>query len=211
MKKYPNFISFEGIDFCGKTTQIEILLKKLSENGIDAEMIREPGGTIISEKIRTIILDKNHSEMVSQAEILLYSAARTQMVHQTVLPKLDAGKFIIADRFFDSTTAYQGAGRGLDLTFVAQLNAFATSGLIPYKTFFIDISPKEAVDRRQKAGRDRDRLESESIAFYDKIYQAYLQLVAKNPERFIVIPGNATIDAVAAVVWQEMQAVWLDG
>ncbi len=208
MKNYERFISFEGIDFCGKSTQTAILLETLQEKGINVHLLREPGGTIISEKVRSIILDKAHLEMHAKAEILLYSAARAQLVHQKLLPLLEEGEYIIADRFYDSTTAYQGYGRQLDVAFVQQLNHFATSGLRPAKTLFIDISPEEAL-RRQKAGeRQKDRLENESARFFQLIYDGYQRLIKEAPERFIVIPGEDSIENVAKNIQETVFKIW---
>ena len=141
MKIYKNFISFEGIDFSGKTTQIQMLLNRLSVNHIQPVLVREPGGTTISEKIREILLSTDYSEMNEKTELFLYEAARAQLVHEKIVPLLEKGEYVIADRFYDSTTAYQGFGRELDLKIVEMINHFATSRLQPYLTFFIDISP----------------------------------------------------------------------
>ncbi len=208
MKTYKNFITFEGIDFSGKTTQHQRLLKRLKSMNIEVHFLREPGGTMISEKIREILLDKSHHEMHPRTEILLYSAARAQVVHQTLLPLLEAGKHVILDRFFDSTTVYQGYGRGLNIEFVTSLNRFATSGLIPYKTFLLDISPQTALDRRTTSGRSSDRLDNENLAFYQKIYNAYHKLVAENPDRYIIIPGEQPIDVIESIIWKKIREVW---
>lgn len=208
MKQYKNFISFEGIDFSGKSTQLERLVQRLREINFPFHLVREPGGAVISERIRRILLDKAHGEMHPRTEILLYSAARSQLTHQVILPLLEAGDYVIADRFFDSTTAYQGYGRNLDITLVEILNRFATSGLFPYRTFLIDISPEEALRRRKGAARSSDRLESESIHFYQTIWKAYHTLAQQDPERFILIPGEQPVEAVAAVVWEEVAAIW---
>jgi dTMP kinase len=208
MKQYNNFISFEGIDFSGKTTQIELLISRLKAADIQVHLLREPGGTVISEKIRQILLDKSHQEMHPRTEILLYSAARSQLTHQTILPLLDSGNHVIADRFFDSTTAYQGYGRNLEIAFVESLNQFATSGLLPYKTFFIDITPEEAAQRRKAAGRTSDRLESENIRFYQDIRKGYQHLARMFPERFITIPGEQSIEETAGLIWEQVADIW---
>lgn len=202
------FISFEGIDFCGKSTQVRLLIDALRERGIRAHLLREPGGTEISEKVREILLNKSHQAMHPRAEILLYSAARAQLVHEKLLPMLAAGEYIIADRFFDSTTAYQGFGRGLDRHFVDQLNRFATSGLTPYKTFLLSITPEEAERRRKSAGRSNDRLESEHISFYRQIEQGYRQLAADLPDRFITIPGEDNVENIAGVIRSRVFKIW---
>ena len=216
MNKFKTFISFEGIDFCGKSTQIELLLERLSttRQKLKVKVLREPGGTFISEKIRDILLDTSHSEMTPQTEILLYSAARSQLVHQTILDELKGGVYIIADRYFDSTSAYQGSGRNIDLNFVNQLNRFATSGLTPFKTFFIDISPEEAEKRRtllaspKNARSTKDRMESESIEFYNKIRQGYLSLAENEPDRIVRINGELPQDQVAEKIWGVLSHFW---
>lgn len=208
MKQYKNFISFEGIDFSGKTTQLEQLAQRLRAINFSFHLLREPGGAAISEKIRAILLDKTYAEIHPRTEILLYSAARSQLTHQIILPLLKAGEYVIVDRFFDSTTAYQGYGRSLDIAFVEILNRFATSGLFPYRTFLIDISPEEALRRRKAAARPSDRLESENLRFYHTIWEAYHTLAAQDPARFIIIPGEQPVETVAAVVWEKIAEIW---
>lgn len=205
---FERFISFEGIDFSGKSTQIELLMQKLSGENIRPHLVREPGGTAISEKIRDILLDKSHSEMHPRTEILLYSAARSQLVHQRILPLLEEGQYVIADRFFDSTTAYQGYGRNLDIELVQMLNTFATSGLKPYRTFFLDISPEEAERRRKKQKRERDRLESEGISFYQKIRRGFLEMAQQEPQRFIIINGERPIPEISDEIWKHVRELW---
>lgn len=217
MEKFKTFISFEGIDFCGKSTQIDLLLNRLSTHKkpeLKVKVLREPGGTFISEKIRDILLDTSHSAMNPQTEILLYSAARAQLVHQTLLDELKKGVYIIADRYFDSTTAYQGYGRNIDVNFVNELNRFATSGLTPFKTFFIDISPEEAEKRRRllsslKDSRsEKDRIESESTEFYNKIRQGYLKLAENDPDRIVRIDGELPQDQIAEKIWKILSQFW---
>lgn len=208
MNKFKTFISFEGIDFCGKSTQIELLLQRLKELNLKVKVLREPGGVFISEKIREILLDTTHAEMHPRTEILLYSAARAQLVHQTILNGLKNGIYIIADRYFDSTTAYQGYGRNIDIDFVNRLNQFATSGLVPFKTFFIDISPDEAERRRFHQVARKDRMESESIEFYQKIRDGYLQLSKKEPDRIISINGELPVQEIADNIWESLSRFW---
>lgn len=207
-KPFKNFISFEGIDFCGKSTQIGLLVENLRERGIEPLLVREPGGTVISEKIRDILLDPVHSEMIDRTEILLYEAARAQLVHQKLLPALRRGAYLIADRFSDSTTAYQGYGRGLDLQVVRTLNQFATSRLTPYRTFYIDISPQEAERRRQAGGRGKDRLEAGGLAFFQKIRDGFLTLCREEPRRFIKINGERPVEVIAGEIWREVRQLW---
>lgn len=208
MNKFKTFISFEGIDFCGKSSQIELLLQRLKKLNLKVKVLREPGGVFISEKIREILLDTTHAEMDPRTEILLYSAARAQLVHQTILNELKKGAYIIADRYFDSTTAYQGYGRNIDIDFVDRLNHFATSGLVPFKTFFIDISPDEAERRRGLQVAQKDRMEREGIEFYKKIRNGYLKLAEKEPERIIRVNGELPQQEIADNIWQRLSQFW---
>lgn len=207
-KEYQRFISFEGIDYSGKSTQVKILIDRLGRFGIEPVVLREPGGTRISERIRSILLDPAYSEMHKKCEILLYEAARAQLVHQKIFPLLETGKFVIADRFYDSTTTYQGFGRGLTLDEVRQLNSFATSALKPYRTFFIDISPQEAQQRQLANNHTRDRLESAGIEFFTRIRRGFLTLCEEEPGRFIKINGEGTPEEVAEKVWAKIVEIW---
>ena len=207
-KNKQNFISFEGLDFSGKTTQIELLVDRLRQLQIEPLVVREPGGTEISEKIREILLDRTHHQMHPRSEILLYSAARAQLVHQIILPALDRGERVIADRFFDSTSAYQGAGRGVEADFVRRLNRFATSGLTPYRTFFIDISPQEAERRRRRNSLAADRMESGGPEFYRKIRKGFLQMAGEESRRFIIIDGEQSPEKIAREIWRHVSTIW---
>ncbi len=204
-KQYPRFISFEGIDNCGKTTQIQRLLERLKPYNIHPHIVREPGGTPISEAVRAILLNRQYQEMHPHTEILLYSAARSQLVNEQLLPLLEQGQYLIADRFFDSTTAYQGYGRGIDLQVVHMLNQFATGGLTPAKTILIDITPQTASARQQE---DRDRLEEGGMAFYQRVREGFLQIARQHHERFVVINGEQSEDQVADAVWAVVQELW---
>jgi dTMP kinase len=208
MKIYKNFISFEGIDFSGKTTQIELLIERLKKHDIEPILVREPGGTIISEKIRDILLSTVHQEMHSKPEILLYEAARAQLVHQKILPDLEKGKFVIADRYYDSTTAYQGFGRQLDLATVETINSFATSALIPYHTFFIDIEPELAESRQAQGKMNKDRLETGGQDFFRRIRKGFLYICEHEPERFIRVDGDRDPQEIARDIWKTIEFIW---
>jgi dTMP kinase len=208
MKNYKNFISFEGIDFSGKTTQIRLLIDKLHSIGIEPLLVREPGGTIISEKIRDILLNTDHSEMNEKTEMLLYEAARSQLVHQRILPALEKNLFVIADRYYDSTTAYQGYGRLLDLQMVDNINQFATSYLKPYKTFFIDIPPELAAERRRERQHQEDRLESGGREFFQRIREGFHRIAREEPERVILIDGNREPDIIAREIREIIADIW---
>ncbi len=190
------FISFEGIDFSGKSTQISLLKEYLESRGFQVYVLREPGGTEISERIRQILLDKNHSEMSDWTEIFLYSAARAQLVQQKIIPLLTEGYFIIADRYVDSTTAYQGYGRGIGLKMVTAINQAATSGVMPSVTFLMDIDPASAYLRRQSGARSTDRLEEAGREFYERIYQGYQQMAREQAQRFVVVDALQQIEQI---------------
>lgn len=194
-------ITFEGLDFSGKTTQIKLLTDKLQRNKFTVILLREPGGTIISEKIREILLDKKYSEMTEIAEIFLFSAARTQLVSQIINPALQSGKIVICDRFVDSTTAYQGYGRGIPIEAVEQINKLATIGLKPNLTFFIDIPLSEITKRLMESNASTDRMESSGKNFFEKARIGYLQIAKIEPQRFIIIDGNRDIDTIHEEIW----------
>ncbi len=184
------FISFEGIDFCGKTTQINLLKKYLEGLGRRVEIIREPGGTAISEKIREILLNKKHLEMCDETEIFLFSAARAQVVREVIRPLLSKGCVVIADRFHDSTTAYQGFGRGLSADAVKKINEFATGGTIPDLTFYLRLSVEESTKRKNICKADLDRIEKSDDLFYSNVISGYEKLAAEFPQRIKGIDGE---------------------
>jgi len=195
------FISFEGIDFSGKSEQCRRLLARLHEAGYhNTELLREPGGVEIAEAIRKIVLDARHAGLNERTEILLYSAARAQITSERILPALAAGKIIIADRFVDSTTAFQGYGRQIDLDFVKAVNHFATRGILPQLTLLLDISLEEAEARQRRAGVVKDRLENEGRDFHERVREAYLAMAKAEPERFVVLDGAQSIELIAAQV-----------
>lgn len=208
MSAHPRFLSIEGIDFCGKSTQVARLMQRLAAAGRPVHLLREPGGTAISERIRDLLLDNRHAEMDPRAEILLFSAARAQLVAESILPLLDGGHLVLADRFFDSTTAYQGHGHRLDIDFVMRLNRFATRDLRPGRTLLLDIPVAESVRRRQAAGRGRDRMEQGDADFFARIREGYLAIAREEPDRVTVIDGARDIDAVAADVWAAVCELW---
>ena len=198
------FITFEGIDFCGKSTQVILLQKYLENKGGKVSIIREPGGTEISEKIRDILLDKKNHKMVMEAEIFLFSASRAQLVREKIRPFLDEGYYVISDRFHDSTTAYQGYGRGLPIESVEHINHVAIDKTIPDITFVIDI-PGEELTRRKKLKHrsELDRIEVSHNLFYDRVREGYLT-IAKKEKRFRVIDGTKTIDEIHSIVINEL-------
>lgn len=190
------FITFEGIDFCGKSTQVALLAKYLKKAGKKVITIREPGGTLISEKIREILLDKKNKKMFIEAELLLFSASRAQLVNEIILPKLKDGFFVLSDRFHDSSIAYQGYGRGIKLSYVKKIQEFAIGNAIPDKTFFIDIPIEEMEKRKhQFTFESLDRIEISKKLFFEKVRKGYLRL-AKTYSRFVIIDGTQTIEQI---------------
>ena len=190
------FITFEGLDFCGKTTQVKLLKEKLEQIGKKIILIREPGGTQISEKVRDILLDKKNSEMHIETELLLFSASRAQLVREIIIPLLNEGYFVISDRFHDSSIAYQGYGRGINLNSVKTIQEFAIGLAIPDLTFFIDLPLKEIEKRRTKFGANNlDRIELSENAFYNRVQQGYIEM-CKNEKRFITIDGTKSIEEI---------------
>lgn len=201
------FLSFEGIDCCGKTTQAKLLVEKLKNENREVLFLREPGGTEISEQIRQILLNKKNLKMTQVTELMLFSASRAQLVSEVIKPSLAKNIVVITDRFVDSTTAYQGYGRGLHHGGVKGINAVATSGLMPKKTFFFDISVQEMYARRQASNQEIDRMEMSNEDFYNRVRDGYLQMAKEEPSRFIVIDGKQPIEAIHTIVWKEVDGL----
>ncbi len=203
------FITFEGIDYSGKTTQAKLLVDFLTTRGKEVVFLREPGGTKISEKIREILLDKRNLEMSNRAELFLFSAARTQLVSQVITPALQSGKVVICDRYDDSTTAYQGYGRQLDLEQIKAINLMATAGTVPYITVLVDIELDEVTRRQKAAGISSDRMESSGRLFYERVRSGFLSIAKAEPKRFFVVNGMRTIDEIQteirAIVQQHLR------
>ncbi len=194
------FITFEGLDFCGKSTQVELLEKALLSRGKTVKIIREPGGTAISEKVRNILLDKRNNEMHFESELLLFASARAQLVREVIIPSLEKGEYVISDRYHDSSIAYQGYGRGIDIDFVVKLQKFAIGAAVPDITFLIDIPVDEFIARKQKVKKiDLDRMERSKIEFYDKVRNGYLEIASKE-KRFIKIDGLMSIDEIHYII-----------
>ncbi|WP_432667647.1 dTMP kinase [Wukongibacter baidiensis] len=189
------FITFEGPDGSGKTTQIKLLEKYFKEKGYDILITREPGGTNISEQIRSVILDKNNTEMDNVTEALLYAASRAQHVAELIKPALIEGKAIICDRFVDSSIVYQGIGRNLGIDFVKEINDMAIRGTQPDITFLLKVSPKVGLSRRYSSD-ECDRLDMEKLDFHDQVYQGYLELEKLYPERIIGIDASNSIEEI---------------
>ena len=193
------FISFEGIDGCGKSTQVKLLINKLKDNDINPILVREPGGTLISEEIRDTLLKTQNRLMSSRTEALLMAASRAQLTKEVIVPELSNNSCIIADRFKDSTLAYQSGGRGLNLEFLIKLNNFATEDVNPDLTFFIDIDPASAKRRINK--KSLDRIESAGIKFQTKVRESYLKIANLFPDRIHIINGSDTIQIIHESIW----------
>jgi dTMP kinase len=185
------FITFEGIDCCGKSTQARLLGERLTQSGRDVLQLREPGNTRLSEHIREILLNKEFNEMNERTELLLFAASRAQLVGEIILPALESDKIVICDRFYDSTVAYQGYGRQLPLEDITHINRIATQDLVPDMTFFIDISPELAFERcKDRLASERDRMEESGVRFYERVINGYMSLAQEDGGRFYVIDGS---------------------
>lgn len=199
------FITFEGLDFCGKSTQVELLKNYYEKNSASVKIIREPGGVKISEKIRDVLLDNKNVEMFDETELLLFSASRSQLVREKIIPFLNSGNIVISDRFHDSSIAYQGFGRGINTDFVIQLQKFAIGDAVPDLTFFIDIPIEEVLKRKSKVSVSAlDRIEVSKNDFYEKVRHGYKYLV-ENEERFIQINGLSTIEEIHKNIIEEIK------
>jgi dTMP kinase len=201
MSRLP-FITFEGSEGCGKSTQVQRLAARLQQIGIPFVVTREPGGTPIGETIRELLQFAPHSAgMTPETELLLFEASRSQLVRETIKPALERGLCVIADRFFDSTTVYQGAARKLDRQIVERLNAFAVGDSIPDITFVLDVDAATAHSRMQKPRR-ADRMEQQPVEFYERVREAYRELATREPDRIVLIDGAHAPDKIDNEIWK---------
>ena len=196
------FISFEGVDGCGKSTQVKLLRDKIGSEGRKVELVREPGGLKISEEIRKILLNPENSAMNFETEALLMIASRAQLTEEVIRPLLVKGFFVIADRFSDSTLAYQGGGRKLDLNILKKINSFATKNLVPDITFLIDIKPEDAMMRSGLASTDR--IEGAGIDLQKDVQKTYLSLAKEFSNRFIILDGYDSISSIHSIIWDKI-------
>lgn len=199
-------ISFEGAEGCGKSTQISRIAKLFEESEEEVIVTREPGGTAVGEEIRHLL---KHSDLgrslFSESELLLFAAARAQLVRETILPALEAGKTILSDRFLDSTTVYQGVARQLSEDPVRMINDFAAGNLIPDLTVVLDVPPEVSLKRvRMRSSDIPDRMEEESIEFYKLVREGYLMLAQEMPDRFVVFDGTQDQDVIESQIWEEI-------
>ena len=195
------FITFEGIDGCGKSTQARLLLDHMNNSDMETILVREPGGTNISESIREILLHSSSTQMGDRTESLLMTASRAQLTQEVIIPNMDKGKFVIADRYSDSTLAYQGGGRNLDIEWLIELNNYATFTLLPDITFFVDIRSEEALRRLDS---NKDRIEGEGIEFQARVRKTYHELAERFNDRYVILDGYGEIGDIHQKVLNEM-------
>jgi dTMP kinase len=199
------FITFEGVEGCGKTTQIKLLSDLLSARGIRTLLTREPGGCPIADKIRAILLDAENRALSPLAELMLYAAARAQHVTEVITPALNAGKIVLCDRFCDATVAYQSFGRGIDRGVIDTLNLHACQGITPDLTVLVDCDPTVGLERARRrieatSGPREERFELEALAFHQRVRTGYQQLAADEPDRFLIINGSGSIEEIFAAI-----------
>ncbi len=206
------FITFEGPEGCGKTTQARLLADLLSSMGFNVVCTEDPGGTKIGDKIRNILLDPDNAAMASTTELLLFLASRHQLLHEVIRPQLEAGNIVICSRFADATMAYQGYGRGLDMDFIKNLNAQITDGMTPDLTIYLDLEPAVSIERVKARiasagsqdikfmGDEVDRIEQEMIGFHERVRNGYLELMQNNPDRIKMINADDSVENVQADV-----------
>jgi dTMP kinase len=210
IKKGSLFITFEGIEGCGKSTQVKRLAKRLAGYGIPLLATLEPGGTPMGELIRRILLDARNKHLAPLAELMLYAADRAQHVEEVIRPALDEGKWVICDRFFDATLAYQGSARGLDSNLIRYLNVKITQGIRPDMTFLLDCPVDVGLKRALRRGsrgpeKGQDRFEKEKLAFHVEVRRAYLELARKNRKRFVVVDAASGRDEVEGLIFRHVE------
>jgi dTMP kinase len=198
------FVTFEGIDGCGKSTQVEAARRGLEQKDIACTVTREPGGAPISEKVRAILLSPDNREMCNACEVLLYLAARAQHVHEKIAPALARGGVVLCDRFMDATFAYQSYGRGIPLELLFTMNDFSTGGVTPSLSFVFDIDVETAFSRIARAKKMPDRLEQSGREFYEKVRKGYLSLASLYPQRIVVLSGTAPVDELSRTVIEDI-------
>jgi dTMP kinase len=204
VRRFP-FITFEGSEGCGKSTQVQRLASKLNSLGVPTLVTREPGGTPIGETIKELLQFAPHnSAMTPETELLLFAASRAQLVREKIQPALSAGTCVISDRFFDSTTVYQGVARRLDSKWVEQLNEFAVGDCVPDLTFVLDVDVEKARLRMLRRVRSLtgDRMESEPLEFYQAVRDGYIALARKDTKRFALINGDQSMDEIETEIWK---------
>jgi dTMP kinase len=199
------FVTFEGSEGSGKSTQIELLAESLRGQDHAVVTTREPGGTSIGEQVRDCLHDIENTRMTAAAEVLLYSASRSQLVKEVIMPALAQGQIVLSDRYADSTLAYQGYGRQLDSETLIRITNFATGGLIPDMTIFLDVDVKAGLARRTVGQAEINRMDLQEIEFYERVRMGYLTLATQGPERWIIIDANRPVDEIQADIRSHME------
>jgi dTMP kinase len=199
------FVTFEGVEGCGKTTQVKLLSKFLTARGHHTLLTREPGGCSLADKIRSILLDAETRALSALAELYLYAAARAQHVSEIIAPALEAGQIVLCDRFCDSTVAYQGYGRGIDLSIIDSLNFQACQGVLPNLTVLLDCDPRVGLERANSrintgCGPREERFELEALAFHQRVHIGFQKLAVAEPGRFLVVDGSDTVETVFSAI-----------
>ncbi len=205
-------LTFEGIDGSGKSTQARLLVERLEAEGAAPLLLREPGGTVLSERVRALLLERHDLHIAPLAELLLFSAARAQLVAERIRPALAQGRIVVCDRFYDSTTAYQGAGRRLeDPAWLRDFNRRVTGGLVPHRTYLLDLDPEAALLRRSdrhagaRSTPQDDRMEAAGLDFHRRVAAAYRALALEEPARFLCLDGTRPAEALHAEIWQDVE------
>jgi dTMP kinase len=202
------FITFEGCEGCGKSTQAALLHRRLIEGKTPCVLTQEPGGTPLGERVRDLLKVKREFSISPLAELLLFNACRAQLVLDVIRPALDDGKVVICDRFDDSTSVYQGCGRGLGLALAHRVNELATGGLKPDLTILLDIPAQTGLQR--KSGRHTDRFEAEDIAFHESIRNGYLKMATTEPARWMILSADQDIEVISSLIWQPVEQLLRD-
>lgn len=201
------FITFEGPDGSGKSTQIQKLSDYLKERGISHVKTREPGGTIISDKIRELLLSPDYSEMANETEVLLYAASRAQHVREKIVPALKEGKVVLCDRFVDASIAYQAYGLKLDVDKIIEINRFATGGLAPHRSYLLDLSPEKARQRLLERN-DLDRIELKQTDYHERVRSAFFTIYNENPQRICMLNGEKGIEELFSKIMTDFDKLW---
>jgi dTMP kinase len=196
------FITLEGVEGCGKSTQARRLYRQLGRLGVPARLVHEPGVTALGKRVARLLKWADDVNITPMAELLLFNVARAQLVEEEIRPALEKGEVVVCDRYADSTTAYQGYGRGLDMGTVAAVNKAGTGGLVPDLTILLDISPEAGLSR--KHGERPDRFEAEAAAFHRRVREGYLELARQEPQRWLVIDATQARDKIAGIIWERV-------
>jgi dTMP kinase len=202
----PLFITFEGTEGSGKSLQARLLVERLANEGVPVVHTREPGGTEIGNQLRGILLTREDVHLTARAELLLYSASRAQLVAEVIHPALERNHVVVCDRYADSTIAYQGGGRGLDLDALRAVISFATAGLVPDMTMLLDLPVEVGLARKRADAADWNRFEAEAIEFHTRVQRTYHSLAAAEPERWHCFDGTQPADQIAQTIWATVQA-----